>query len=116
MIGRPYLIGGALLAFGGWSLFIYDKGGDAREAFIRAELAEAAGQAKQEDDDRQGENATADSDRLRREIARLTRELELTHVPTNLVCDAPGSGDSVHEAHTQLFGERLPPLAGSDGE
>lgn len=83
-----------------------------------AEKAASAGQVidrKNEDDEKQGEAASASDAALRREIAVLRRKLESAYVPTGLDCDAPGSGDSVHDAYDEIFGERLPAGAGGDG-
>jgi len=110
VIPSPWLIGGGVAAFAVWTAFIYDKGGDARETALKASLAAEAQEAKDEDDSTQSEAASSASEDLVREIARLQRQLDKAYVPTGLTCDAPGSGDSVHDARDQLFEEGLPPV------
>lgn len=110
MIGGPWLIGGSVLAFALYSAFLIDWGGDMRENKIKLAAAVEAVGAKTEDDAAQSGAASVEGERLRREIARLNRQLEIVNVPTGLTCDAPGSGDSVHDAHRQLFEAGLPPV------
>lgn len=84
------------------------------EKRIAASAAQAIDE-KNADDEAQG-GAASDSDaRLRAEIARLTRRLETTYVPTGLDCDEPGSGDIVRNAHDALFEAGLPAGTGGDG-
>lgn len=76
-----------------------------------AQKAASAGEAideKNEDDATQGKAGSSSDDALRAQIERLTRKLEKADVPTGLACDAPGSGDSVHDAYDQIFEEGVP--------
>lgn len=96
---------------------MYLKGrSDAAEKCTNDKLAaaEKAAEEKEADDDLQQDAGAVADDALRTEIARLRRRLETSDVTTGLDCDAPGSGDSVHDAHDQLFETGLLAGGGSD--
>lgn len=78
------------------------------EKRIAASAAEAIGE-KNDDDGKQKEAATSTDMKLRAAIARLDEKLEALNVPTGLDCDAPGSGDVVHDAYDEVFEEGLQP-------
>lgn len=74
----------------------------------KAASAGAAIDEKNGDDEKQGSAAGSSDAALRAQIERLTRKLETAYVPTGLDCDAPGSGDSVLDAHDEIFEAGLP--------
>lgn len=82
------------------------------------EKAASAGQAIDEqnaDNDLQRDAGAHSDEELLRQITRLRAQLEDNYVPLNLDCDAPGSGDSVWDAHDEIFETRLPAGSGGDG-
>lgn len=83
-------------------------------ARVQAQTALAVIEEKQSDDYAQQAAGAAADVQLRNEIARLNRQLEISHVKTGLACDAPGSGDSVRDAWGAFFETGLPAGDGSD--
>lgn len=82
------------------------------------EKAASAGQAIDEhnaDNDAQRDAGAHSDAALISEISRLRARLEDNYVPLGLDCDAPGSGDSVWDAHDEIFETRLPAGSGGNG-
>lgn len=114
---NPYALG----ALGAAQIFllsgVYLKGRSDAAAICaraRAQAALAAMEEQQTDENAQQAAGAISDIQLRNEIARLTRQLEISDVKTGLDCDAPGSGDSVRDAHRELFETGLPAGDGSD--
>lgn len=101
---------GSIALFTGWSAFMYDKGGDARETRIALDAAVATNEAKEADDAVQTEAASEASLALANEVRRLRQSLkENSRVTSGSDCGLAGDGDRVFDTYDELFGEGLPP-------